>query len=351
MTAEHLRDFAAMSGVELPGHRRGHDARCVPGPAAVERSLLAAGEGVVRSAVRHSCERQPVPVWGLSDRLDAGRVGRLGCGALSFTGTITACVHPRSTWGQQGPAADTRRGRALMAIQDADRWGPCPVTGGAQRTNEEVPDSGLYGQRPCRRCVRRRWRHHGPGDCGPGRVRRPGRVHARRVVRGRQRPRRHRDADQVVRPLDRRRRQPRQGAYGARLRDRPPVRRGRHPDPGLPGREHDHQGRQGPRDRRHRRHHPGRHPPEGRGRGHQGVRLRPPDPRVAERRLLRRVRQLRRRRCAGRLDRRQPRPQQRRRPVQHRAVRGLAGRQQRRLLLQRRDVDRCSRSSTAASSS
>ena len=71
-----------------------------------------------------------------------------------------------------------------------------------------------------------------------------------------------------------------------------------------------------------------------------------------ERRLLRRVRQLRGRRRPGaarsstRLD-----LEQRRRPVQHRAVRRLAGRQQRRVLLQRRDVDPAAATSTAASSS
>ena len=79
--------------------------------------------------------------------------------------------------------------------------------------------------------------------------------------------------------------------------------------------------------------------------GHPGHRLRPPDPRHRERRLLRDVRQLPRRPAAGLVGPQRPRPRRprrhadRRRPrraVQHRAVRRLARRQQRVLLLQRR---------------
>ena len=101
-----------------------------------------------------------------------------------------------------------------------------------------------------------------------------------------------------------------------------------------------------------RRHHADRRAAEGRRRGHQGHRLRPPDQRLAERRLLRHLRQLQGRRAAGR-----PRsltalgPEGRQGgPVQHRAVRRLAGRQQRLLLLQRRDVGAASPTSTRASS-
>jgi ABC-type xylose transport system substrate-binding protein len=77
---------------------------------------------------------------------------------------------------------------------------------------------------------------------------------------------------------------------------------------------------------------------EGGRQGHQGHRLRPPDPRLEERRLLRHLRQLPGRRAAGQLHRRQARPEGGQGPVQHRAVRRLAGRQQRLLLLRRRDV-------------
>src|SRR4051812_18313027 len=42
---------------------------------------------------------------------------------LSFTGTITAGVHPRSTWGQ-GRSRSDRRERRREAIQDAEQVGP-----------------------------------------------------------------------------------------------------------------------------------------------------------------------------------------------------------------------------------
>ena len=78
---------------------------------------------------------------------------------------------------------------------------------------------------------------------------------------------------------------------------------------------------------------------------HPGHRLRPADPRVAERRLLRHLRQLQGGRAAGDLAAGRPGPEEagrlgghRHRPVQRRAVRRFAGRQQRHLLLQRRDV-------------
>ena len=96
---------------------------------------------------------------------------------------------------------------------------------------------------------------------------------------------------------------------GEGLQDRPAVRRRRHPEPARADREHDHQGRQGAGDRRHRRHHAVRRAAEGGRQGHQGHRLRPPDPRLEERRLLRHLRQLPGRRAAGRLDRRQARPE------------------------------------------
>ena len=79
---------------------------------------------------------------------------------------------------------------------------------------------------------------------------------------------------------------------------------------------------------------------------HPRHRVRPPDPRLGERRLLRDVRQLPRRPAAGVDAPQRPRPhrarrhadrRRARRSVQHRAVRRLARRQQRVLLLQRRD--------------
>ena len=95
---------------------------------------------------------------------------------------------------------------------------------------------------------------------------------------------------------------------------------------------------EGAGDRGDRRHHAVRRAAEGCRQGHQGDRLRPPDPRLEERRLLHHLRQLPGRRAAGQLDRRQARPEAGQGPVQHRAVRRLARRQQRLLLLRRRDV-------------
>ena len=54
VTSEHLRDFAAMSGVELLVIDEDDHPRCVPGPGPLERPLLAPREGPVTSAVRHS---------------------------------------------------------------------------------------------------------------------------------------------------------------------------------------------------------------------------------------------------------------------------------------------------------
>ena len=122
----------------------------------------------------------------------------------------------------------------------------------------------------------------------------------RRRRRGRSAGRRH-HADQVLRAVDRRRRQHQGRAGEARLQGRPAVRRERHPHPGQPDREPDHQGRQaaGHRlDRRHRDHHPAA---GGGGQQDPGHRLRPADPQQPERRLLRHVRQLQGRRAAGHL--------------------------------------------------
>ena len=130
-------------------------------------------------------------------------------------------------------------------------------------------------------------------------------------------------------------------ARGGRLQGRPAVRRGRHPDPGDPGREHGHQGRQGPGHRLDRRHRPRRRAAS-RPRT-AGIPVIAYDRLIREhrrRRLLHHVRQLQGRRAAGDvaastgLEASGEAP----RPVQRRAVRRLAGRQQRDLLLQRRDV-------------
>ena len=109
------------------------------------------------------------------------------------------------------------------------------------------------------------------------------------------------------------RRRQRQGRAGeARLQGRPAVRRERHPDPGQPDREPDHQGRQAADhrlDRRHRDHHPAA---GGGGQEHPGHRLRPADPQQPERRLLRHLRQLQGRRAAGHLAAGRPGPARRR---------------------------------------
>ena len=88
-----------------------------------------------------------------------------------------------------------------------------------------------------------------------------------------------------------------------------------------------------------RRHHAVQRAAEGRRQGHQGHRLRPADQGLEERRLLRHLRQLPGRRAAGATRSSTAlEAEGRQGPVQHRAVRRLAGRQQRVLLLQRRDV-------------
>jgi ABC-type sugar transport system substrate-binding protein len=112
-------------------------------------------------------------------------------------------------------------------------------------------------------------------------------------------PDRHLDADQVVGPLDRRRRQHGQVLKEKRLQDRPAVRRRRHSEPARADREHGHQGLEGSGDRGHRRHHAVRRAAEGGRQGRQGHRLRPPDQGLEERRLLRHLRQLPGRRAAG----------------------------------------------------
>ena len=141
------------------------------------------------------------------------------------------------------------------------------------------------------------------------------------------------DGDNIVKTL-----------AGQGLQDRSAIRRQRHPDPVVAGREHDHQEGEGAGDRRHRRHDAVGRAAAGRRRRHQDHLLRPPDRRLAERRLLRDLRQFPGRRRAGDDDRAGPRHRQGQdRPVQHRAVRRLGRRQQRLLLLQRRDVASCSR--------
>ena len=110
------------------------------------------------------------------------------------------------------------------------------------------------------------------------------------------------------------------------------------------GREHDHQEGKGAGDRGHRRHDAVGRAAKGRRRRHQGDLLRSPHRRLAERRLLRDLRQFPGRRRAG--QNAPPRPRHRRRQdrsVQHRTVRRLRRRQQRLLLLQRRDERACSR--------
>ena len=128
-------------------------------------------------------------------------------------------------------------------------------------------------------------------------------------------------------------------ARGRRLQGRPAVRRGRHPDPGHPDREHDHQGRQGPDRRLDRRHRP---------RPACCSDAKDADiPVIAYDRLIRDTENVDYyatfdnfkvgEQQAKSLARRASRPRGKRRPVQRRAVRRFARRQQRDLLLQRRD--------------
>ena len=119
--------------------------------------------------------------------------------------------------------------------------------------------------------------------------------------RARKGHRRHLDADQVLGALDLRRRQHGEGVQGrSGYEHRPAVRRGRHPEPARPDREHDHQGRQGAGHRRDRRHHAVgrrcRRPPTA------GVKVIAYDRLIRDsrqRRLLRHLRQLQGRRAAG----------------------------------------------------
>ncbi len=149
---------------------------------------------------------------------------------------------------------------------------------------------------------------------------------------------RHRHADAILAALDQRRQRARRGAQGEGLRHRPAICRGRHPEPAGADREHGDQGRQGAGRRVDRRHHAVGRAAAGRRQGHQGRRLRPADPRQPERRLLHHLRQLQGRRPAGRVAAQGPRLPGEAGSVQHRAVRRLAGRQQRLLLLRRRHV-------------
>ena len=75
------------------------------------------------------------------------------------------------------------------------------------------------------------------------------------------------DGDNMVKVLE-----------GQGLQDRSAIRRGQYPQPARADREHGHQGRQGAGHRRHRRHHPLRRASIKPTNGHQGHRLRPPDP-------------------------------------------------------------------------
>ena len=143
-------------------------------------------------------------------------------------------------------------------------------------------------------------------------------------ARAEQTHRRHRHADQVLGALDRRRQQHREGAEGARLQRRPAICRRRYSEPALADREHGDQGRQGAGHRFDRRHHALRCAQAGQGQGHHRDRLRPADPRHAQRRLLCDLRQLPGRRAAGAVDRAGTEAEGRQGPVQHRAVRRLA---------------------------
>ena len=133
-------------------------------------------------------------------------------------------------------------------------------------------------------------RNHSEVQEDRGRHRRPRRRrHARRMLRRRPpglrlqwqhrqqgRPRRRRDADQGVRPLDRRRQRRQVRPREGRLQGRPRVREQRHPHPGAADQHDDHQGRQGP-DHRLDRRRIAQRPAGCRGQGrHQGDLVRPP---------------------------------------------------------------------------
>ena len=187
--------------------------------------------------------------------------------------------------------------------------------------------TSAYQETSGRRCGRPRRNRGGHRLRQPARRRRP--VRQRRRCR---RPGRNLHADPDVGTVDRRR-QERLGVRGqARLQGGPPVRQRRHPHAGVADREHAHQGREGPDHRGHRRHHPDGCPGQGEGTERQGHRLRPPDQRHAERRLLHHLRQLHGGRPAGHVpaDRAGPRGRQRQEggrqgPVQRGALRRQPG--------------------------
>ena len=145
------------------------------------------------------------------------------------------------------------------------------------------------------------------------------------------------DADEDLAALDQGRRRDEGPAGGGRLQGQPPVRQRRHPDPGHPGQRHGHQEEPGAGRRLDRRHRPRRRAEAGQGGRHPGHRLRPSAAQHRRGRLLHDVRQPQGRRAAGAVARQGPPGQRQGRPVERRAVRRLPRRQQRDVLLQRRD--------------